>query len=124
NTMTELFPALLGDIMKPPEADLEWSKRIYEEVAEEFTYHMGEKNIDDGIIYSGILFWNHYCMEHNPTVMKTNTYAAALDYFISLVILEDDSVTQAALATEYGVSTTSISTHYKKFIDEMKKTAE
>lgn len=123
HTMTELFPSCLGDIFEPYEADLEWPKQIYEEVAEEFVYHMKEKNINDDIIYSGILFWNHYCVEHNPTVMKTSTYAAALDYFMSLAVLADDRVTQADLAKEYKVSTTSISTHYQKFVDEIKKTS-
>src|SRR5699024_8210117 len=121
-TMREIYPSFIGKIIEPYEDDLVWPKPIHEEVAQQFSFHMDQKNVDANIIYSGILFWNHYCLEHNPSVIKTSTYAAALDYFICLVLLDDVNVTQAALAKEYNVSMASISTHYQKFIDELEQT--
>lgn len=116
-----LFPEWLGNIMAPPEDELEWLDPLYKEVAMQFAYHMDRKGVDEDTILNGIVYWNKYCLKHQPYVTKASTYAAALDYFINLLLLPENYVTQAALAKEYKVSAGTISTHYQKFIREFEQ---
>lgn len=118
-----LFPEWVGNLIAPPEDELEWLDPLYKEVAMQFAYHMDKKDVDEDTILNGIIFWNDYCLKHQPYVTKTSTYAAALDYFINLMLLPENYVTQVALAKEYEVSSGTISSHHQKFIREYEQLA-
>lgn len=119
--MNELFPEWLSEIIYPSHNELEWIDEKHEIVAEEFAMHMEIKDVDEKAIALGILFWNIYCSKYNPKIVKVNTYVASLEYFISLSLLEDFSVTQSEIAKKYNVSTTTISSHWNKFVQELEQ---
>src|SRR5699024_12528409 len=80
-----------------------------------------EEEVDGDKIHLGTMFWNIYCLKFDPYITKVAAYAAALDYFVAKVIINNDKITQAEIAREYNVSPTTISSHYQKFIKELKE---
>lgn len=122
DSINDIFPEWLGELINLLEGnDLIWHNRKHLAVAEKFAEEMEKRNLEDQIIALGILFWNIYCSRHNPTVTKINTYVASLEYFISITLLEDFSITQSSLAKKYSVSPATISKHWNQFADELER---
>src|SRR5699024_127685 len=57
-------------------------------------------------------------------IRKKAGYIAALDYLLHQGFAKDDSVTQKGLAETYGVSSTTSSAHFHKFVAEMEASNE
>lgn len=119
--MNDLFPEWLGNLIDPEEDELEWSDDKHRQVADMFVVHSVEKEVDGDKIHLGTMFWNIYCLKFDPYITKVAAYAAALDYFVAKVIINNDKITQAEIAREYNVSPATISSHYQKFIKELKE---
>src|SRR5699024_10980697 len=119
--MNDLFPEWLGNLIDPEEDELEWSDNKHKQVADMFLLHCVEKEVDDDKIHLGTMFWNVYCLKFDPYITKVAAYAAALDYFVAKIIINNDNITQAEIAREYNVSPATISSHYQKFIKELKE---
>lgn len=120
-TMNDLFPECLGNLMDPEDDELEWIDDKHRQVADMFVVHCLEKEVDDDKIHLGTMFWNVYCLKFDPYIMKVESYAAALDYFVAKTIINNEKLTQADIAREYNVAPATISSHYQKFIKELKE---
>src|SRR5690625_645572 len=59
-----------------------------------------------------------YCHKNIPYVQKPESYAAALEYFIQKEVIGNEHITQGQMAKEYGVSNSTISTNYRRFLYE------
>lgn len=98
-----------------------WISPSQERVGQLFAEHMVDKNMNDSVINTGITLWNQYCTKENPTIHKIASYAAALDYLTQKVNGTNNEVKQSELAEEYGTSSSSVSTNYRKLANSLEK---
>lgn len=97
---------LLGGLLDVEELD--WPAPIYKEVADLFKEKM-ELLVPPPIVDTGVILWLNFCQKRPKRIQKPSLYAAALHYLLSTIAPMDEVVTQKALAKQYGVSATSIS---------------
>lgn len=95
--------------------NLFWLEEAYELIAGEFIHHMREREMAPELINEALVFWNKYSQAYEPTVTKTSTYAAAVDYFISQQLPRAERLTQKQLGEMYGTTPAAISNHYQNF---------
>ncbi|MFC3040788.1 YecA family protein [Virgibacillus xinjiangensis] len=107
------FPDFLAEALVVGVNRFEWSKPNHEEVAQQFTDQMVDKDMDDELILEGISLWHEYCRQENPTLKKLESYAAAMDYLVQKKFLKQPA-SQKQIAEEYHVSLSSVSTNYRK----------
>ncbi|MFC2949422.1 YecA family protein [Virgibacillus sediminis] len=107
------FPDFLAEALDVGINRFEWSKPTHEEVAQQFTDQMVEKDMDDEVILKGISLWHEYCRIEAPTLKKLESYAAAMDYLVQKKYLKQPA-SQKQIAEEYNVSLSSVSTNYRK----------
>src|SRR5699024_2333303 len=118
--LNDVFPEFLANVIQPEtENELDWPSPTHEMVAQLFTKHMLEKDMDEMVIQAGILLWNTYCLRHDPIIKKLGAYAAALEYFMHQTFLENHHITQAQMAKEYGTSSGTVSTNFRKLFNEI-----
>src|SRR5690625_3846363 len=112
-----LANALLLDMDEPLDLPLD-------DVAILFREHMIDKGFDDKVINLGIDIWQTYLLVENPNFKKPATYAAALEYLIQVMFIENDAITQKEIAKEYGTTAGTVSTNYRKIMDFVEDTIE
>ncbi|MEJ8777380.1 YecA family protein [Pseudogracilibacillus sp. ICA-222130] len=122
--MNEHYIRLIASFIQPPIEKVVWEEPIYETVASEFVSNMEEKGTDKEMIEKVVSFWHYYSSKHRPIIRKEAGYIAALDYLLHQGFAKDDRVTQKGLAETYGVSSTTISGHFHKFVAEMEVSSE
>src|SRR5690625_609422 len=116
NQFSETFPDFLAEVLLN-EMDDAVDYLLNDEVATLFMEHMANKGIDNQIISLGINIWKNYLVMENPNFKKPATYAAALEYIIQVLILENHAITQKEIAEEYGTTAGTVSTNYRKVMD-------
>ena len=118
--LNDVFPEFLANVIQPEtEDELDWLSPTHEMVALLFTKHMMEKGMNELVIQAGVLLWNAYCLSHDPIIKKLGAYAAALEYFMHQTFLENHHITQAQMAKEYGTSSRTVSTNFRKLFNEI-----
>ncbi|GAA0435176.1 helix-turn-helix domain-containing protein [Lentibacillus halophilus] len=107
------FPDFLAEALSL-ETDADDANPQRGQVVQLFANHMVDKDISDDIILQGIDLWNDYCKQAKPSFVKSESYAAALEYFVQKTILNNTSMTQGQVASEYDASPGTVSAHYRK----------
>lgn len=113
--LRETFPDFLADVLLIDVDDIPGDP-LGEEVENLFKKHMTSKGFDHKVIDLGIDIWQTYLLIEEPNFKKPATYAAALEYLIQTLVIEDYAVTQKEIAAEYGTSAGTLSTNYRKII--------
>ena len=93
-------------------------------VATLFREHMIDKGFDNKLINLGIDIWQTYLLVKKPNFKKPATYAAALEYLIQVMVIENDAITQTEIAEEYGTTAGTVSTNYRKIMDFVEDSIE
>lgn len=96
-------------------ADFIWDTPQEKLVSLEFENRMLRYGYDEVIVGMGITLWSLYCQRKNPTIKKTELYAAALISLVEEIYPYGGYSTYKELAEEFEVSATSISTRRKDF---------
>ncbi|TMN21781.1 YecA family protein [Lentibacillus cibarius] len=116
------FPAFLTDALLH-EADSDEHQQ-HDRVVQLFANHMVDKGFSDEVILKGIDLWNKYCKQETPSFVKSESYAAALEYFVQKTVLNNTAMTQGQVASEYGASHGTVSTHYRKLSQTLADTKQ
>ncbi|RYG72930.1 SEC-C domain-containing protein [Lentibacillus lipolyticus] len=112
NGLITHFPAFLSDALSLEINADEDPQRG--QVVQLFANHMVDKGISDEVILKGIDLWNDYCQQEKPSFVKSESYAAALEYFVQKTVLNNASITQGQVASEYNASHGTVSAHYRR----------
>src|SRR5699024_12802976 len=96
----------------------------YETCASDLVSKMEAKGTDKEMIEKVVSFSDYYSSKQRPVIRKEAGYIAALDYLLHQGFAKDDSVTPKGLAETYGVSSTTISGYFHKFVAEMEASNE
>lgn len=123
NQLRETFPDFLANALFIDE-DSEPDHPLEHMVTNLFTEHMTGKGFDDQIINVGLDIWQTYTLIEKPTFKKAATYAAALEYLVQTLVVENHHITQKEIAEEYGTSAGTVSTNYRKLINFMDEVVE
>ncbi|MFD2045513.1 SEC-C metal-binding domain-containing protein [Ornithinibacillus salinisoli] len=113
------FPNFLGEVLMIDKGIIQWDNPVHEMVAELFRQHMESKGFSFEVISCGIMLWHVYCERKNPTVKKRGPFAAALEYLVQTELFESTSITQSQLAKEYETNANTISSYYRRLLDEL-----
>ena len=114
------FPELLTEALLLSVKNEELNP-LHERVAQEFTDHMVEKEVEDAVILQGLALWKQYCEKENPSFKNIEPYAAALDYYVQKNVLMNESTTQNMVANEYGANPSTVSNNYRKLANFLLK---
>lgn len=122
------YPNVLGNALTmeptPTSSDLEWDNPQYEMVADIFAKHMSDKEVDEGMVTTGLQLWKEFTEIENPTFRKPEAYAAALDYMLQTTVLEQALQSQKEIAEAYGTSATTLSKNSRKMKEVLNKGLE
>lgn len=114
--MIKNFPDFLAEALNNGMKEFKWNNPLYEEVADLFVEHMENKKVNEEAIVSGITIWNEFCQKENPTIQKSEPYAAALDYYIQKEVIHETTVKQIQVADDYDTSPSTLSRIYRNMI--------
>lgn len=120
NQFNETFPDFLAEVLFI-DMDSTLDLPPNDEVANLFKEHMTAKGIDQEVINLGMNMWQSFLLSEKPNFKKPATYAAALEYIIQTLIIENYAITQKEIADEYGTIAGTVSSNYRKilrFIEE------
>ncbi len=67
----------------------------------------------------GLTFWKNFCDIENPRINKAGTWAASMEYLVSMIAQME--ISQKEMAEKYGVSVSSISRNIKRCADLFSK---
>ena len=122
------YPNVLADALTmeptPTSTDLEWDNPQFEMVADIFAKHMSEKEVDEGMVTTGLQLWKEFTEKENPTFRKPEAYAAAIEYMLQTTVLEQALQSQKEIAEEYGTSATTLSKNARKMKEVLNKGLE
>jgi tetratricopeptide (TPR) repeat protein len=116
--LRETFPSFLAEVLLIDE-DNEVDHSLGNLVIDLFSKHMSDKGFDDEVIDLGIGIWQTYLLTIEPTFKKAATYAAALEYLVQTLVVENNQITQKQIAEEYGITAGTVSTNYRKLLNFM-----
>lgn len=108
------FPDFLSQVLLIDQPIIEWGEPLYEQVAQLFFDHMVNKSIDEETISLGIIIWHRYTDIAQPTIKKAEAYAAALEYFVQIFVMDHQHVTQKEIAMEYETTAGTVSINSRK----------
>lgn len=111
------FPQFLQEALQSGATEFVWEHPQHEEVANLFAEKMETNEIDDDTIGIGITLWNDFCKKENPTIQKTEPYAAALDFYIQKEVLQKPDVRQVQVAEQYDTSPSTLSRIYRNMVN-------
>lgn len=116
------YPYIIADLLveEVDDTDIDWKSPQYKEVADLFTMHALEKEASKELISVGLLLWLTYMDELNPDILKPAGYAAALEYVIQKHLIGSAFQSQKDLASEYGVSVTTVSKHSRNMAEVLR----
>lgn len=120
---SEMFPDFLAEALLL-DMDEVLDQPLNDEVANLFREHMTNKAFDSKVINLGIDIWQTYLLIKAPNFRNPATYAAALEYLIQIIILENDAITQKEIAQEYGTTAGTLSINYRKIMDFLDESIE
>jgi len=103
----------------PLSRKLDWPQPAHKKEAE-----LMEKRIPENLypldLELAVTFWKNICEVENPRIRKAGTWAASLEYLISMI--GQLEVSQREMAEKYEVSEGSISRNMKRIVDFFPKT--
>src|SRR5699024_5207944 len=118
--LSKTFPNLLAEALSSESIETEWKDTNHEEVAHLLTEHLSEQGISDRIITESISHWHTFCERENPTIKKIEPYAAAMDYYIQKVILNDSEVKQATVAETYHTYASTLCSTCRRIVQALR----
>lgn len=108
------FPKFLVEALDSESIETKWNNPTHEEVVHLLTKHLSLKEVNDRVITESITNWNTFCKKEDPTIKRIEPYAAALEYYIQKVTLNNANVRQVDIAEEYGTSPSTLSNIYRR----------
>lgn len=101
----------LTKLKKMVASDLKWEHPAHEQLALETIENM-RKQYEPEVILEALVLWNGYSRQTRPTVKKTGSFCAAIEYLLSEEY--GFNVSKAELADKYEVTTGTISRKVKE----------
>ncbi|WP_413407462.1 SEC-C metal-binding domain-containing protein [Paenibacillus amylolyticus] len=101
----------LTKLKKMVASDLKWEHPAHEQLALQTTENM-RNQYEPEVILEALVLWNGYSRQTRPTVKKTGSFSAAIEYLLSEEY--GFNVSKAELADKYEVTTGTISRKVKE----------
>lgn len=116
------FPSLLASILTydPNEESVESAEPIDDNSVEGLlSKGLAEAKVEEQVIADSLSKWKSFCTKENPTIIKMEPYAAAMEYYTRKDVLADEGATQSAIAKKYGTSPSSLSKNYRRIVEAL-----
>ncbi|MFB8374767.1 SEC-C metal-binding domain-containing protein [Paenibacillus taichungensis] len=104
----------LTKLKKMVASELKWEHPAHEQLALQLIEDM-RNPYERELILEALMLWNGYSRQTRPTVKKTGSFCAAIEYLLSEEY--GFNVSKAELASKYEVSTATISRKVKEMFD-------
>ncbi|MGE6664434.1 SEC-C metal-binding domain-containing protein [Paenibacillus xylanexedens] len=101
----------LTKLKKMVASDLKWEHSAHEQLALQTIENM-RNQYEPEVILEALVLWNGYSRQNRPTVKKTGSFSAAIEYLLSEEY--GFNVSKAELADKYEVTTGTISRKVKE----------
>lgn len=104
----------LTKLKKMVERELEWEHQAHEQLALQLIENM-RNQYEREVILEALVLWNGYSRQNRPTVKKTGSFCAAIEYLLSEEY--GFNVSKVELAVKYEVTAATISRKVKEMFD-------
>ncbi|WP_458123802.1 SEC-C metal-binding domain-containing protein [Paenibacillus sp. Z3-2] len=104
----------LTKLKKMVERELKWEHPTHEQLALQLIENMKDQ-YEQELILEALVLWNGYSRQTRPTVKKTGSFCAAIEYLLSEEY--GFNVSKAELASKYEVTTGTISRKIKEMFN-------
>ncbi|OAT79401.1 antitoxin Xre/MbcA/ParS toxin-binding domain-containing protein [Desulfotomaculum copahuensis] len=98
--------------------DLHWTDKKHTEVARRVVEDLNRRGYNSRQVTGAIRLWHDYCDQARPSLRKSDVWTATVVY--AMARLESDhNISQQALAAQYKVAASSVSTNFRAICREL-----